>query len=147
MVVIQPLSTRLIKPNFCFHLSNRRNTTVTVSLETRNLFSVELHLLLTQVASRNFKKLKSLFELYIAYWKIPVIIFWIQFFNCEARAGFFVDLVLKWSERLKLFSFKFLISCRRHILPQLQYDTLFGRYRFFASNLTGNSLVRQWIFR
>ena len=35
-VVIQPLSTRLIKPNFCFDLSHRRSTTV--SLETRNLF-------------------------------------------------------------------------------------------------------------
>ena len=34
-MVIQPLSTRLIKPNFCFHLSHRRSTTV--SLETRNL--------------------------------------------------------------------------------------------------------------
>ena len=33
-VVIQPLSIRLIKPNFCFHLSHRRSTTV--SLETRN---------------------------------------------------------------------------------------------------------------
>ena len=33
-VVIQPLSTRLIKPNFCFDLSHRRSTTV--SLETRN---------------------------------------------------------------------------------------------------------------
>jgi len=30
----QPPSTRLIKPNFCFHLSHRRSTTV--SLETRN---------------------------------------------------------------------------------------------------------------
>ena len=35
-VVIQPLSTRLINPNFCFHLSHRRSTTV--SLETRNPF-------------------------------------------------------------------------------------------------------------
>ena len=35
-MVIQPLSTRLIKPNFCFDLSHRRNTTV--SLETRNSF-------------------------------------------------------------------------------------------------------------
>ena len=35
-MVIQPLSTRLIKPNFCFHLSHRRSTTV--SLETRNSF-------------------------------------------------------------------------------------------------------------
>ena len=34
MVVIQPLSTRLIKPNFCFDLSHRRSTAV--SLETRN---------------------------------------------------------------------------------------------------------------
>ena len=33
-VVIQPLSTRLIKPNFCFDLPHRRSTTV--SLETRN---------------------------------------------------------------------------------------------------------------
>jgi len=33
-VVIQPLSTRLIKPNFCFDLSHRRSTTV--SLETKN---------------------------------------------------------------------------------------------------------------
>ena len=33
-MVIQPLSTRLIKPNFCFDLSHRRSTTV--SLETRN---------------------------------------------------------------------------------------------------------------
>ena len=33
MVVTQPLSTRLIKPNFCFHLPHRRSTTV--SLETR----------------------------------------------------------------------------------------------------------------
>jgi len=33
-VVIQPLSTRLIQPNFCFDLSHRRSTTV--SLETRN---------------------------------------------------------------------------------------------------------------
>ena len=36
MVVIQPLSTRLIKPNFCFDLSHQRSTTV--SLETRSLF-------------------------------------------------------------------------------------------------------------
>ena len=35
-MVIQPLSTRLIKPNFCFDLSHRRSTTV--SLETRNSF-------------------------------------------------------------------------------------------------------------
>ena len=35
-MVIQPLSTRLIKPNFHVSLSNRRSTTV--SLETRNLF-------------------------------------------------------------------------------------------------------------
>ena len=33
-VLIQPLSTRLIKPNFCFDLSHRRSTTV--SLETRS---------------------------------------------------------------------------------------------------------------
>jgi len=33
-VVIHPLSTALIKPNFCFHLSHQRSTTV--SLETRN---------------------------------------------------------------------------------------------------------------
>ena len=33
-MVIQPLSTRLIKPNFCFDLSHRCSTTV--SLETRN---------------------------------------------------------------------------------------------------------------
>ena len=33
-MAIQPLSTRLIKPNFCFDLSHRRSTTV--SLETRN---------------------------------------------------------------------------------------------------------------
>ena len=38
MVVIQPLSTRLIKPNFCFNLSHRRSTTV--SLETRNSFKI-----------------------------------------------------------------------------------------------------------
>ena len=31
-VVIQPSSTRLIKPKFCFHLSHRRSTTV--SLQT-----------------------------------------------------------------------------------------------------------------
>ena len=37
-VVIQPLSTRLIKPNFCFDLSHRRSTTV--SLETRNPFTM-----------------------------------------------------------------------------------------------------------
>ena len=36
-MVIQPLSTRLIKPNFCFDLSHRRSTSV--SLETRNLFT------------------------------------------------------------------------------------------------------------
>ena len=35
-MVIQHLSTRLIKPNFCFHLPHRRSTTV--SLETRNPF-------------------------------------------------------------------------------------------------------------
>ena len=34
MVVIQPLSTHLIKPNFCFDLSHGHSTTV--SLETRN---------------------------------------------------------------------------------------------------------------
>ena len=39
-VVIQPLSTRLIKPNFCFHLSHRRSTTV--PLETRNPFTRNL---------------------------------------------------------------------------------------------------------
>ena len=33
-MVILPLPTRLIKPNFCFDLSHRRSTTV--SLETRN---------------------------------------------------------------------------------------------------------------
>ena len=33
-MVIQPLPTRLIKPNFCFDFSHRRSTTV--SLETRN---------------------------------------------------------------------------------------------------------------
>ena len=33
-VLIQPLSTRLIKPNFCFDLSHRSSTTV--SLETRS---------------------------------------------------------------------------------------------------------------
>ena len=33
-LVIQPLLTRLIKANFCFHLFHRRSTTV--SLETRN---------------------------------------------------------------------------------------------------------------
>ena len=37
-VVIQPLSTRLIKPNFCLDLSHRRSTTV--SLETRNSFTL-----------------------------------------------------------------------------------------------------------
>ena len=39
-VVIQPLSTRLIKPNFCFHHSHRRSTTV--SLETRNPLTLEM---------------------------------------------------------------------------------------------------------
>ena len=39
MVVIQPLSTHLIKPNFCFDLSHRRSTTV--SLETRFLFTTQ----------------------------------------------------------------------------------------------------------
>ena len=39
-VVIQPLSTRLIKPNFCFHLPLRPSTTV--SLETRNPFTAQL---------------------------------------------------------------------------------------------------------
>ena len=38
-MVIQPLSTRLIKPNFCFDLSHRRSTTV--SLETRNSFTTQ----------------------------------------------------------------------------------------------------------
>ena len=37
-MVIQPLSTRLIKPNFCFDLPHRRSTTV--SLETRNSFTL-----------------------------------------------------------------------------------------------------------
>ena len=36
-VVIQHLSTRLIKPNFCFDLPHRRSTTV--SLETRNPYN------------------------------------------------------------------------------------------------------------
>ena len=40
-MVIQPLSTCLIKPNFCFDLSHRHSTTV--SLETRNPFT-KLHL-------------------------------------------------------------------------------------------------------
>ena len=39
MVVIQPLSTCLIKPNFCFDLSHRRSTTV--SSETRNSFNAQ----------------------------------------------------------------------------------------------------------
>ena len=38
-MVIQPLSTPLIKPNFCFDLSHRRSTTV--SLETRNSFTTQ----------------------------------------------------------------------------------------------------------
>ena len=37
-IIIQPLSTRLIKPNFCFDLSHRRSTTV--SLETRNSIAI-----------------------------------------------------------------------------------------------------------
>ena len=36
---MQPLSTRLIKPNFCFDLSHRRSTTV--SLETRNPVTIQ----------------------------------------------------------------------------------------------------------
>ena len=36
-MVIQPLSTHLIKPNFCFHLFQQCSTTV--SLETRSPFS------------------------------------------------------------------------------------------------------------
>ena len=36
-MVIQPLATHLIKPNFCFDLSHQRSTTV--SLETRNNYS------------------------------------------------------------------------------------------------------------
>ena len=39
-VAIQPLSTRLIKPNFFFDLSHRRSTTV---LETRNSCIVTCH--------------------------------------------------------------------------------------------------------
>jgi len=39
-VVIQPLSTRLIKPNFCFDLSHRRSATI--SLETRNSFTTNI---------------------------------------------------------------------------------------------------------
>ena len=35
------LSTRLIKPNFCFHVSHRRSTTV-FFLETRNPFTTQL---------------------------------------------------------------------------------------------------------
>ena len=38
-MVIQHLSTRLIKPNFCFDLPHRRSTTV--SLETRNPFTTQ----------------------------------------------------------------------------------------------------------
>ena len=41
-VVIQPLSTRLIKPNFCLDLPHRRSTTV--SLETRNPFTIIIFL-------------------------------------------------------------------------------------------------------
>ena len=41
-VVIQHLSTRLIKPNFCFDLPHRRSTTI--SLETRNLFYLKISL-------------------------------------------------------------------------------------------------------
>ena len=37
-VVIQHLSTRLIKPNFSFDLPHRRSTTV--SLETRNPYDI-----------------------------------------------------------------------------------------------------------
>ena len=35
-VVIQPSSTRLIKPNFCFHLSHRRSTTVSLEIHFQN---------------------------------------------------------------------------------------------------------------
>ena len=48
-------------------------------------------ILMTRVASKNFKKLKSFFELFFAqvYLEIPVIILRIQFFyNCEALTGF-----------------------------------------------------------
>ena len=44
-MVIQPLSTRLIKPNFCFDLSHRRSTTV--SLETRNSNTYFIDLIMT----------------------------------------------------------------------------------------------------
>jgi len=54
MVVIQPLSTRLIKPNFCFDLSHRRSTTV--SLETRNSFKIQRETGVFIWASCSFKR-------------------------------------------------------------------------------------------
>ena len=69
-MVIQPLSTCLIKPNFRFDLSHRRSTTV--SLETRNplkpylphpnlFYTVQffLQLVLQRIAESQFKALQK----------------------------------------------------------------------------------------
>ena len=68
-VVIQPLSTRLIKPNFCFDLSHRRSTTV--SLETRNPFRDGSMGLLPWHDEITFCVLakKTLKKLYMGMWK------------------------------------------------------------------------------
>ena len=62
MVVIQP-STRLIKPNFCFPLSHRRRTTV--SLETRNPFSISWIVF----NNNNYFKITK-FESYSYFWSV-----------------------------------------------------------------------------
>ena len=59
-MVIQPLSTRLIKPNFCFDLPHRRSTTV--SLETRNPFTTQQ---LRPRSSLAIKKTKKTFTVVI----------------------------------------------------------------------------------
>lgn len=76
--------------NFVWNRIAKGKFTVWLAIEER-VCSMELHLL-TRVASKNFKQLTNLFELFFArvYREIPVI-FWIQCLTVKHFIPVFVD--------------------------------------------------------
>lgn len=95
--------------NFVWNRIAKAKLTIWLAIEER-VCSMELHLL-TRVASKNFKKLTNLFELFFArgYWEIPVILFLNTVFDCEALYTGFCRLFLTNIKHFK-FSFRLRIS-------------------------------------
>ena len=82
MVVVQPLSTRVIKPNFCFDLPHQRSTTV--SLETRNPLSFFIHqgFTVTVVINQQGPELNLVYFDWLSYTFSPTS-YWQSFFKVQ----------------------------------------------------------------